>query len=807
MAHRTHGTWIVCLAAACLAGPGLAGARPGDAERLKGVLASEKPWRQKEAAVVALRGKGGAELVPVLAPLLADAKLSHAARHVLEPMPAPAAGEALLGALDATSGAVRAGIIDSLGDRRETKATGALARLLADPDPMIASGAATALGKIGGPNARDALRKAWPQARPAVRCSVADALLAEAERLGRAGSGTEAAALCRELCDSARAAHVRTAAFRGLLLAAGAEAAAVAATALQGDDEPARLAVQRLVHEDAGRPLVAALLPRLGELPPPVQVSLLSAPAASGRSALAAVRKAARSPSAAVRIAAARALARIGDASAVSVLVDALASSAPGERGAVRAALIAMRGEGIGRALLTGLDKAQPKAQAALVEVLAARREKQAVPRLRTLARVGQGPVRPACVRALAALVDSVDGLLDLLPAASSEADREGLVQALAAVGGKGSREDAAGKVLAARQGADVPTRCALLRAAGLIGGTRALAALRSGLGDPSPAVRDAAVRTLAEAGPVEAAPDLLALARDGQSPTHRVLAMRGYWRVVGLAAERPAAERLALCTQGLAVARRAEDKRLGLAELARIPHTDALAGAEAAAKDKAVAAEAQAACVQIASALSASHPNEAKAALRRIIAAPAVPRLADEARKALDAIERHGGYVRTWQVAGPYRVKGKTAQQLFDVTFAPEQPGGKAAWRQVALPAEARAEHSVDLAKVVGGDHCVVYLRARAYSPKAQPVRLEIGADDGVKMWINGTLVHANNAVRGLTPAEDKAGAALRQGWNDLLVKITQHTLGCGAVVRFRTPAGRTPEGLQFDNAAAATR
>ena len=118
-------------------------------------------------------------------------------------------------------------------------------------------------------------------------------------------------------------------------------------------------------------------------------------------------------------------------------------------------------------------------------------------------------------------------------------------------------------------------------------------------------------------------------------------------------------------------------------------------------------------------------------------------------------------------------------------------------------LAPEPRVENSVDLAKVVNGNHCVAYLKGRVFAPKAQRVKLEIGSDDGIKIWVNGKLVHASNAVRGLAAAQEIAHADLKQGWNDVLVKITQHTAGCGACIRVCKPDGGVPEGLRFDNGA----
>ena len=132
----------------------------------------------------------------------------------------------------------------------------------------------------------------------------------------------------------------------------------------------------------------------------------------------------------------------------------------------------------------------------------------------------------------------------------------------------------------------------------------------------------------------------------------------------------------------------------------------------------------------------------------------------------------------------------GKLGPDLFDVAFAPEQPNaGDVAWQRAPGSADLARAGEVDLASIVGGDHCVVYAKSRIFVPTAQAVVLAIGSDDGIKLWVNGALVHANNAVRGLTPDQDRATGQLREGWNDLLAKITQHTVGCGFTLRVLTP------------------
>ncbi len=67
-----------------------------------------------------------------------------------------------------------------------------------------------------------------------------------------------------------------------------------------------------------------------------------------------------------------------------------------------------------------------------------------------------------------------------------------------------------------------------------------------------------------------------------------------------------------------------------------------------------------------------------------------------------------------------------------------------------------------------------VAYLRAKIWSPQAQKATLQLGSDDGVKVWLNGKQIHANNAARGVTADEDKVAVSLQQGVNELLLKVT---------------------------------
>jgi hypothetical protein len=97
----------------------------------------------------------------------------------------------------------------------------------------------------------------------------------------------------------------------------------------------------------------------------------------------------------------------------------------------------------------------------------------------------------------------------------------------------------------------------------------------------------------------------------------------------------------------------------------------------------------------------------------------------------------------------------------------------------------------------------CVAYLRAQIVAPQACAGALLMGSDDGIKAWLNGEVVHRNNIDRGEVPDQDTAPVKLRQGTNDLLLKITQGGGGWSASARFVGLDGKPIPGLLVERPA----
>ena len=153
---------------------------------------------QKCAACQKLRSVGTVGVQRCRA-LLGEERTGYAARYALEGMVFPEAGAALRQALEKTSGLIKAGLVDSVGWRRDTAAVPLLLPLLSGTDVALAAAAASSLGRIGGNEAIAALVAAREQAPPAVQPTVLNSLLLCAERLTAAGDTQAAAKLYRDL--------------------------------------------------------------------------------------------------------------------------------------------------------------------------------------------------------------------------------------------------------------------------------------------------------------------------------------------------------------------------------------------------------------------------------------------------------------------------------------------------------------------------------------------------------------------------------------------------------------------------------
>jgi hypothetical protein len=294
----------------------------------------------------------------------------------------------------------------------------------------------------------------------------------------------------------------------------------------------------------------------------------------------------------------------------------------------------------------------------------------------------------------------------------------------------------------------------------------------------------------------------VLKVAREATEENLRTLAIRACVRLTTQeeTIKLPIKDQIEPLKAILATPLRPEQKRLVLAGLAEIPDLEALKLAEPMLDEAGIQLEAAKAITKIACALPFAQAESVEAALKKVLAATIDADTRNAAEAALKDIQAGADYIAAWQVAGPYLQEGKEYNQLFDIVFPPETANAEGVKWQAAPPGlDAKHPWIMDLLKAFGGEQRVAYARTWVHCDQQQPVLLELGTDDGVKVWLNSTVVHANNTFRGIQPGTDKVNVTLKAGWNPLLLKVTQLNQGWAFCARFRKPDGNHLDGLRF--------
>jgi len=184
---------------------------------LIGVLQSDTTYAGKQYVCRELSIIGTEQSVPALAKMLTNDEYADMARYALERIPDEAVDEALRDALPKTSGKTKVGIINSLGERKDSKSAIALSKLIYDSDNMIADAAASALGKIGGPEATKVLAEAKDKTSGKLQLVVLDAYLKCADQFTTQGKKRQALAIYKELSEESLPEPIRAAAALGRL--------------------------------------------------------------------------------------------------------------------------------------------------------------------------------------------------------------------------------------------------------------------------------------------------------------------------------------------------------------------------------------------------------------------------------------------------------------------------------------------------------------------------------------------------------------------------------------------------------------
>ncbi len=512
----------------------------------------------------------GEDDVEPLVTFLGDKKWSHYARFALQKMEGEDVTKALLESIDTLEGDLRLGVITTIGRRCDPIATAPLAKLLGDADAKVADSAAVALGWIGTPDAAAALAEVFGAAKDSQRKeSLASAMLVVGQRLARAGN-TQAAI---DIFDLLRGAEVskacRIGATLNAILVRGAKGADLMVEQLKSSDPDyfqTGLAASRVLPgERATKGLTDSLDT---EASPDRQVLLILAVKDRGdETALSAILAKLKNDSPPVQLAAIDAIGALGDGSAVAVLLSA-ANEATAET--VLGSLVALQGADVNTALMKAVESSDVSAVA--VQALGKRRAQEAVDLLFRLSKADSPAISQEAIVALGmtAPQDRFLDLLALLKTAKSDSRKAAVQNAIHGAIFRSTDPDACAEAL----GAMIPTssgadREFLFEQIRTAGGAKAVALMREFATGSDDALQDAATKTLGVWLSADAAPVLLEVAQGNGKFANRALG--GYIRIFRQF-ELPEAERVALAANALKVAKRSNERNAALDAMTRFP-------------------------------------------------------------------------------------------------------------------------------------------------------------------------------------------------------------------------------------------
>jgi putative heme-binding domain-containing protein len=185
----------------------------------------------------------------------------------------------------------------------------------------------------------------------------------------------------------------------------------------------------------------------------------------------------------------------------------------------------------------------------------------------------------------------------------------------------------------------------------------------------------------------------------------------------------------------------------------------------------------------------------------------PAVAKVVEESEERRLAVAPLKGIGRVW-LAGPFADVGRGFATIHppevgpvDVSAVYSQGDTKLAWKEVD-----NAAH-LDLARAFAApSDASFYAYFRMETARRERVRLMVGSDDGVKVWLNGRDVWANPTERAALPLQDVVPLVLEPGSNDVLVRVQNIAGECGLYLHYRalgSVAVRLPEKVGADSLA----
>lgn len=606
-------------------------ARKEEQSKLLNIIQTSSDLHEKVVACKRLAVIGDEESIPILAKLLEDPQMHHMARFALEPNPSPKVDEVFRSALGRLQGKLLIGVINSIGVRRDAGATPLLINLVGSQDHEVAGAAGAALGSIGTPDAAKALKKAIDTATGELKSDLVCSAILCGERLYTSGKNSDAIQLLDYVRKSDIPRHLQMAATRGAILARGEKGLSLLIDQLKSDDDGMFAVGLRVAREFQSPKTTAALidlykksassskqneyrlsalLEAIGDRKDPAATPLVVKLLSDEKTI----------PS--LQLAAIRVISKIGDESAVPVLLKVAAKGDAEPAKAAYSCLITIGGKGaesiIGDTIKTGSDEIKLVA----IKIASERNIQSAIPSMLNSANSQNKNVRLAAITAIGAIGEEAQlkDMVDILVKAPDSDEITAAEQAVSAICDRTQNKETAANILINKySGASPEIKCSILRLLVQTPSDKALQIVREGLKDSNAKISETAARSLCQWQSVNGLEDVVQLASTTVNPTIKVLALRGLVHLIDQGEIAPERKSQYL-RKAITLAARDDEKRLVLAAAGNCPTTDSLKLATEYIGNQTLKDEAAAAIIAVSQKIVSSHPDEVKDALQKIL-------------------------------------------------------------------------------------------------------------------------------------------------------------------------------------------
>jgi len=158
--------------------------------------------------------------------------------------------------------------------------------------------------------------------------------------------------------------------------------------------------------------------------------------------------------------------------------------------------------------------------------------------------------------------------------------------------------------------------------------------------------------------------------------------------------------------------------------------------------------------------------------------------------------------FVKRWMIVGPFP---NERGEGFSWMIPPENNiqiratytgiGGDVGWKEYEFP-----DGYVNLdAVLTPNDNAVAYAYTSLYSPREQAVQVRVGCNGDLKLFLNYKESYAKRNVNRPQPGGETIPIRLFEGWNHLVVKLSERTGPWGFYIEVYDLLGKPIEGIQF--------